>query len=97
MKVRTENPDRLLAQLERLGYTLGIDVRYETLGENGDLVQTQSGLCRLKEDKILLVDSQLSTIEKCSVLVQAFKRFDLCDVFVPPAVRQLIEGEESIF
>ena len=97
MKVRTENSDRLLAQLERLGYTLGIHVRYETLGENDDLAQTQSGLCRLKDDNILLVDSQLSTIEKCGVLVQAFKRFDLGNVFVPPAVRRLIEGEGSIF
>ena len=97
MKVRTENADRLLAQLERLGHTLGIDVRYEALGENGDLAETRSGLCRLKDDRILLVDNQLSIIEKCGVLVHAFKSFDLCDVFVPPAVRRLIEGDERSF
>jgi hypothetical protein len=97
MKIRVENADRLLEQLERLGHTLGIVVRYEVLSENGDLAQIRSGLCRLKDDHILLVDSQLSTVEKCSVLINEFKRFDLCGVFVPPAIRRLIEGKESNF
>ena len=92
-----ENAQRLLAQLEQLGHTLGVDVRYEVLGEKGDLAQIRSGLCRLKDDHLLLIDSQLSTIEKCGVLVNEFKRFDLCGVFVPPALRRLIEGTESGF
>ena len=95
--LQTDNADRLLSQLEWLGHTLGIDIRYEVLGENGDLAETRSGLCRLKDDRILLVDDQLSTIEKCGVLVKAFQRFDLCNVFVPPAVRRLIEGDERSF
>jgi hypothetical protein len=97
MKIGVENANRLLDQLERLGYTLGIVVRYEVLGETGDLAQIRSGLCRLKDDQLLLVDSQLSTVEKCSVLIKEFKRFDLCGVFVPPAIRRLIEGKESDF
>jgi hypothetical protein len=97
MKICSENADRLLDQLERLGHTLGVVIRYEILSENGDLAQIRSGLCRLKNDHLLLVDSQLSTVEKCSVLINEFKRFDLCGVFVPPAIRRLIEGKESSF
>ncbi|MCP4676133.1 MAG: hypothetical protein GY854_11625 [Deltaproteobacteria bacterium] len=95
--IRPEDADVLLEQLERLGATLGVSVRYEVLGQEDDLSPIRSGLCRLKDNQILLVDSRLSIVMRCQVLAAEFKRFDLSCIFISPAVRRLIEDTDGEF
>ncbi len=85
----------MLEQLERLGSTMGISVRYEKLGRDDDTAPIRSGLCRLKENRILIVDSRLSPAMRCQALAGELKRFDWSQVFVPPAVRRLLEESEN--
>lgn len=94
MMIGLENADRMLDQLEMLGQKLGISIRYELLRveTNGDSNTARGGLCRLRDMNLVLVDSRLCAVERCRVLAEALGAFDLSRIFVPPAVRDLIDA-----
>jgi hypothetical protein len=86
-----ENDAALLSELERVGRVLGIAVRYEHLGEEEDTTPIRSGICRVKERNLLLIDSRLSPAERCRVIARALRAFDLSSIYITPAARLLLE------
>ena len=80
----------VLEQFERLGRTLGVSVKYEGLGEEGDVSQSHGGFCILRGQSLILVEHRLPPNVKCRVLASAFRQFDLSQVFVMPVIRDLI-------
>jgi hypothetical protein len=78
----------LLGQLEELARGLGIEVRYEMLKREG--ASTQGGLCRLKGQYLLLVNSKAANREKIEALALAVSRFDLSQVFMKPGLRDFL-------
>lgn len=78
-----------LSQLEGLAYVLGIPVRYEKIAEE-DVVNA-GGLCRLRGERVIIVNSRLSVKDKIHTIAKALKNFDLHDVYVRPAIRELLE------
>lgn len=78
-----------LSQLEGLAYMLGIPVRYETIAEED--VANAGGLCRLKGESVIIVNARASVKDKIQTLARALKNFDLHDVYMRPAVRELLE------
>jgi len=78
-----------LSQLEGLAYMLGIPVRYEKIPEED--VANAGGLCRLKGECVIIVNSRAAVKDKIQTLAKALKNFDLHDVYVRPAVRELLE------
>lgn len=75
------------AELEQLARRLGVEVRREALPVPG-------GLCQLRGRWTLFLDTALSVAEQVEVLVGALRRFDLSQVYVRPALRQLLEAGE---
>jgi hypothetical protein len=78
-----------LSQLEGLAYMLGIPVRYEKIAEED--VANAGGLCRLKGECVIIVNSRAAVKDKVQTLAKALKNFDLNDVYMRPAVRELLE------
>jgi len=78
----------LLGQLEDLARGLGIEVRYEMLKREGAF--TQGGLCRLKGQYLLLVNSKAHIRDKIEALALAVNRFDLSQVFMKPGLREFL-------
>jgi hypothetical protein len=78
-----------LDQLEALAYGLGIEVRYEKIPQ--DDVTIAGGRYRLKGKNVVVIDSRSSTKDRIRILVQALKPFDLTDVYIRPALRELLE------
>ena len=78
----------LLGQLEDLARGLGIEVRYEMLKREGAF--TQGGLCRLKGQYLLLVNSKAPNRDKIDALALAVNRFDLSQVFMKPGLRDFL-------
>ncbi len=78
-----------LDQLEALAYGLGVEVRYEKIPQ--DDVTISGGLYRLKGKNVVVIDSRTTTKDRVRVLVQALKPFDLADVYIRPALRELLE------
>ena len=85
----------LLSKLEQLCGSLGVCVRYEGLGDGEGLPAAESGLCRLRQDRILFVDARLSPAHRCRVLAGELRRFDLSAVFLHPALRRLLDGPDK--
>jgi len=78
-----------LDQLEALAYSLGAEVRYEKIPQ--DDVAISGGLYRLKGKNVIVIDSRATTKDRIRILVQALKPFDLADVYIRPALRELLE------
>lgn len=78
-----------LDQLEALAYGLGIEIRYEKIPQ--DDVTIAGGRYRLKGKNVVVIDSRATTKDRIRILVQALKPFDLADVYIRPALRELLE------
>lgn len=78
-----------LSQLEALAYKIGIPIRYEKIVE--DEITSAGGLCRLKGEWVIIVNSGTTTHEKIQTLAKALKNFDLNNVYIVPALRELLE------
>jgi hypothetical protein len=87
------NEEILLSQLEELAQKLGATVRLENI--NMEESTSTGGLCRVGEEYIIIVHSRASIKEKIKVLAEAVRHFDLTDIYIKPAIRQLIEGNEE--
>ena len=79
----------ILSQLEELAEKLGIRVRYEVMKKE-DLFNT-GGLCRLKGEYVLIINSSALIKEKIQIFASAVKHFDLDRVYMPPALRKYLE------
>ncbi len=82
--------ETLLNQLEELAERLDIAVRYETTLEGFPL--SHGGLCRLKDQYVIIVNTDISTAEKARTLGRAIARFDLETIYVRPVLRAFLSG-----
>ncbi len=80
----------LLSQLEALAYKLGIVIRHFKFIR--DESSGPGGLCRIRGEYVLFIDSQATTKEKIWVIIEALKQFDLGNICVNPLIRGLLEG-----
>jgi hypothetical protein len=83
----------LLSQLEELANKLGIAIRHFKFIR--DESSGRGGLCRIRGEYVLFVDSQATTREKIGATIAALKRFDLGDIQVLPLIRDLLEGSKK--
>ena len=83
-----------LSHLEALAHTLGIQVRYESLGA-GRTPFRSGGLCRIRDKQVVLVDERANAGEKVRTLARALSRFDFNHIYLRPAVRDLLAGYEK--
>jgi len=82
--------DEVLSGLESVMTTLGVQVRYE----KGDFA---GGLCKLKDKQLLILNSAMPPNQKIKVLANELSQMELDNVFMVPALRQVIDdvGKEK--
>jgi hypothetical protein len=78
----------ILDQLEELAKTLGIKIRYEQLQKEGAFFP--GGLCKVKGEKILIINSKSGMDDKIETLTKAVISFDLSRVYMRPALREFL-------
>ena len=76
----------LLGQLEELARSLSIDLRYEPIKKEGSFYP--GGLCRLKGEYVLIINSTASIRDRILALTRAVSRFDLSRVYLRPGLRE---------
>jgi hypothetical protein len=83
------NDEILLSQLEELAEKLEILVR----DENINLEETSStgGSCLVEGKYIIILNSKTSLKEKIQVMIKALQQFDLREIYIKPAIRELLE------
>jgi hypothetical protein len=83
----------LLSQLEDLAYELGIGIRHFKFIR--DESSGRGGLCRIRGEYVLFIDSQATTKEKIWATLEALKKFDLGDIETNPHIRDLLNGSKG--
>jgi len=77
----------------RVARELGFDVREEELLRDVGY-RPRSGVCRVGERDVILMDRKLSGPERIEVLCGALADRDLEQVFLSPALRALVGGRK---
>ena len=87
------NEHVLLEHLEDIAHRLGVELRYENLAQSG--FRSSGGYCKLSGKSMILLNRRDSRRRKIRVLAQALQRLDLEGIFIPPAVRRLLETQDN--
>jgi len=83
----------MVEELMRVASELGFDVREEELLRDVGY-RPRSGVCRVGERDVILMDRKLSGPERIEVLCGALADRDLEQVFLSPALRALVGGRK---
>jgi hypothetical protein len=79
----------LLSQLEELAEKLAILVRDENI--NIDESSIHGGLCRVEGQYVIILNSKSTVKEKIQVAIKALQQFNLSEIYIKPAIRELLE------
>lgn len=86
-----EPPSPLLERLKEIAAASGLEVREERLlREVGYSVK--SGVCRVEEQEVLLLDKNATPAERIEVLCSLLASRDLDALFIEPELRRTIGG-----
>ncbi|MEK7728696.1 MAG: hypothetical protein AAB354_09805 [candidate division KSB1 bacterium] len=80
--------EEILSGLGKIFESLQIEVRYE----KGDF---SGGYCILKEKPMVIVQNNLSAAQKIKILARELAQMDLQNVFLVPALREVIDEAMS--
>jgi N-dimethylarginine dimethylaminohydrolase len=83
-----------LSLLEELADKLGIPIRYELIT---DELTGLGGLCRVEGKFILMIHSRATAKEKIQIMTEALRRVDLNEIYVRPALRELLDEYDKQF
>ena len=81
----------IIEQLEELIKTFGVHIRHEAIKQDEDLVKVVGGLCLLRGDYILIINSKATTMDRIKTLATALKHFDLDEIYLRPVLRELLD------
>ncbi len=84
---RQTRMDRLLERMEQAATDLGLEVRYENISKPG----YAGGLCRVKDQWVVILNKGAPSDEKVEVLASSLATRDTEGVFLPPDVRELVD------
>jgi hypothetical protein len=87
------NERTLLEHLEHTAMKLGVTVRYENLTLH--VGRSQGGYCKLEGNPLIIVDKRESHRKKISVIAKALGHLDTDHMFIPPAIRRIIDSHKS--
>ena len=79
----------VLGHLEALAHTLGIQIRYEYI--EIETAFPSGGLCRIRGKQVIIVNTKATVGEKVQTFTRALRRFDLSNIYLKPALRDLLE------
>lgn len=83
------NQEALLNQLEELAEKLGIEVCHENLAMEES--SGTGGICRIAGKYVLYVHSRATMPEKIRIVAEALRKFDLENIYIKPALRELLK------
>lgn len=85
------NEDTLIDHLEELAEGFGIQIRYEPIKQDEDSTNVVGGLCLLKGEYVLIINSKATVKARINALAVAVKHFDLDQVYIRPVLRELLD------
>lgn len=83
----------LLECLEEIALKMGVELRYENFAMNE--IRTEGGFCKLLGKPMILIDRKDSKRRKILILAKSLGKLNLEGIFIPPAVRRVIENQTN--
>ena len=81
-------PEQIYLELKDIAEKLGITVSEQNLRKTG--ISVKSGICKVKGKQIFIIDKHKSIHKKNVILTSFLKEIPHEDIYVVPAVRELI-------
>ena len=81
----------IIDQLEELAERFGVQIRYEPIRQDEDLVRVVGGLCLLRGEYVLIIDSKAAMRDKIRTFAEALRHFDLDQIYIRPILRELLD------
>jgi len=81
----------IIDRLEELIKSFGIQIRCEAIKQDEDLVNVVGGLCLLRGEYVLIINSKATTMDRIKALATALKHFDLDQIYLRPVLRELLD------
>ena len=81
----------IIDQLEELIERFGVKIRHEAIKQDEDAVKVAGGLCLLKGEYVLIINSKVTTGDKIRTLGMALKQFDHDRIYIRPILRELLD------
>jgi len=82
----------IVKQLEELIKRFGVEIRHEPIKQDEDSINVVGGLCLLKGEYVLIINSKAAIRDKIRALGMALKHFDHENIYMLPVLRELLEG-----
>ena len=77
--------------LEELAEGFGIRLRYEPIAQDEEMTRIVGGLCLLRGEYTLIIDTKAGPRDKIMTLAEAVRHFDLDRIFIKPFLREFLE------
>ncbi len=77
--------------LEDLIERFNLRIRYESIKQDEDSVKVLGGLCLLRGEYVLIINSNTTVEERIEILGRALKHFDLDQIYVRPVLREFLD------
>ncbi len=81
----------ILEELEELLQKFGVQIRHEPIKQEEDSIHIAGGLCLLRGEYVLIIDSRAATRDKLWTLGMAVKQFDVEEIYIRPVLREFLE------
>ncbi|MGK7346540.1 MAG: hypothetical protein ACNS63_12115 [Candidatus Nitrospinota bacterium M3_3B_026] len=79
-----------LRAMEEAARKLGLEVEYKSLGD--DEIDVASGACRVKDRRLLIVDSRLPAALRVKAMARVLRNMETETVYLPPLAREIMES-----
>ena len=81
----------ILHHLEELANKLSVKICYEDLKKEGIL--SKGGLCKVKGEERIIISKKLTVAEKIDILINELSKFNLDDIYLAPAIKEVLKGK----
>ena len=81
-------PDKIFQDLIDISGFLGVKI----IQEKGDF---KGGYCLLEQEKIIVINKLKPVEQRIKALAHAFSQWDISEIYMKPAVREIIESENA--
>ena len=81
----------IIDELEELIKGFGVQIRCEPIKQDEDLVKVVGGLCLLRGEYVLIINSKATTMDRITTLATASKHFNLDQIYLRPVLRELLD------
>jgi hypothetical protein len=81
----------IIDQLEELIEGFGVKIRHEAIKQDEDSVKVVGGLCLLKGEYVLIINSKATIRDKMYTLGTVLKQFDHDQIYMRPVLRELLD------